>query len=595
MTPLPPSDGMALTPVVTVGGSRLAQKWADALVELRVELAVRTIGRCTLRFADPGYTLIGSNSFTVGTPVTVSARAVPARSRLEEVFRGVVTNVGVAYREGHPPELVAVVEDAAFDLARNSRAQTYLKSSYSEVVTAVLKNAGVRCEVSPSKGVQEYVLQTDTDLGFIDEIARRLGWDWVVDRGTFRFWPSWTSSGRTGTHGPDVTVHADHDLQDFTVSVTADAPSTVTVRGWDPLNQKAVEGSAKLSRSAVPDGLATAAKVTAAKSAQQVTAAAGPADKAEADTIATAHVRSAGVVLAKGRCTITPALRPGVLVDVHGVGPASGKYFVQEVVHTYRSTGFHTQFVAGDKEPTRLTEGPERGAASFAHAGLVIGTVTDVNDPDRLGRVRVNYTALSEQVESTWARVVTVGGGNQRGAVFLPETGDEVLVGFEDADSRRPVVLGGLYGKTARIPEWPVADGRVKHRRLTSRLGHVIELGDGSGAAEQHVLLALAGQKHRLRLGKDKAAVEVPTGVPLRLAAGDSSIELDGKGGITIDATKITIKAKQAVDVSGLEVGLKASTKLSASGLQAELKGSTTVAVEGGASTTIKGGMVQIN
>lgn len=596
VTSISPSNGLSLTPVVKVGGSELPARWADALAELRVELALRSIGRATVRFTDPGYVLANEGRLVVGATVAVSARAVADRSPLEEIFTGTVTAVGLEQHEAGTPELVAVVEDAAYELARTSRAQTFLNLGYGEVITKVLRQAGVTADVAASGGKQAYVLQTATDLGFIDEIARRTGWDWVVDRGTFRCWPSWGTDGRrTRTIGSGATVTSGDALRDFTVTVATDAPSAVTVRGWDPVKQAAVTATKALSRDSVPTGLVTAFKPTAAKKAEQLTAAAGPSSAAEADQLAEARVRATGTVTAKGRCTITPALRPGVLVDVAGVGPAAGTYFVQEVEHLYRAGGFHTRFVAGDRPPARLDGGTGAAPSSFAHTGLVIGTVTDIDDKDEGGRVKVRYSALSDVVTSDWARVATSGGGAQRGLVSLPEVGDEVLVGFEDADARRPVVLGGLFGGKHPNPKNAVKSGKVVNRRLTSRLGHVVELGDGAAPKEQHVLLALADAKHRVRLGKDRADFEVPAGVPLRIAAGSASIELDGKGGIELSGTKITIKATQQLALSGMEIVAKATAKVALSGAQAELKGSATAAVEAGGSTTIKGGMVQIN
>ena len=61
-------------------------------------------------------------------------------------------------------------------------------------------------------------------------------------------------------------------------------------------------------------------------------------------------------------------------------------------------------------------------------------------------------------------------------------------------------------------------------------------MSDGTAPATQHVLLAAAGLKHSLRIGKDRADLKVPDGIPLKITAGTSFIEFDGKGGITIDA-----------------------------------------------------------
>src|SRR5690606_13076623 len=109
-------------------------------------------------------------------------------------------------------------------------------------------------------------------------------------------------------------------------------------------------------------------------------------------------------------------------------------------------------------------------------------------------------------IESDWARITTIGGGPARGMSFIPEVNDEVLVAFEGGDVRHPVVLGGLFnGKDKALADLVGASGSVDARRITSRLGHVVELGDGGEPATQHVLLGLANggspPDHKLRLG----------------------------------------------------------------------------------------------
>ena len=75
----------------------------------------------------------------------------------------------------------------------------------------------------------------------------------------------------------------------------------------------------------------------------------------------------------------------------------------------------------------------ERGDRPWVHA-VVIGIVTNNNDPDTLGRVKVKFPWLAPDEESAWARMATPSGGNARGWFFLPEVGDEVLVAFELGD-----------------------------------------------------------------------------------------------------------------------------------------------------------------
>ena len=84
---------------------------------------------------------------------------------------------------------------------------------------------------------------------------------------------------------------------------------------------------------------------------------------------------------------------------------------------------------------------------------LVAAVVDDLDDPEGLGRVRVRFPHLDQEM-SNWARLVSPGAGHERGNFFRPERGDEVVVGFEHDDPRRPYVFGGVWS----VPDPPPPD-----------------------------------------------------------------------------------------------------------------------------------------
>jgi uncharacterized protein involved in type VI secretion and phage assembly len=112
--------------------------------------------------------------------------------------------------------------------------------------------------------------------------------------------------------------------------------------------------------------------------------------------------------------------------------------------------GYVTRFSVAGRATGGLLGGLPRPARAPWGQGLVIGLVTQNKDPDNLGRVRVRYPTLGDDVESAWARIAAPGAGSSRGALMIPLVGDEVLVGFEHGDVRRPYVLGALWNGQAR-------------------------------------------------------------------------------------------------------------------------------------------------
>jgi uncharacterized protein involved in type VI secretion and phage assembly len=114
---------------------------------------------------------------------------------------------------------------------------------------------------------------------------------------------------------------------------------------------------------------------------------------------------------------------------------------------------------------------------------VAVAVVTNNQDPEGLGRVKVKFPWLSDMDESPWARIAAPMAGNQRGIYFLPEVDDEVLVAFEHGDVRVPYVLGALWNGQDQPPVTN-ADGNNNNdvRMIKSRSGHVIKLNDESGA-----------------------------------------------------------------------------------------------------------------
>ncbi len=554
-----------------------------------MQRSLRLPGRATLRFADPGYTVSSGGSFGIGKQVEVGVyQGGP-------LLTGTVTGMSLQQQESDHPDLVVVVDDGAYKLTRGSKVKTYLNMTFAQVVQQLASGAGLTAQATATQPVHPYLLQADTDLGFLDELASRLGYDWWVDGSTLHFCPPSSAS-------PSLTLELGKGLQEFSVQASGLLPTKAQVVGWDPATQSSIVGQSNPPDSSVlPSSdfvqpflgskLGDAPVVTGSltPNSQDEAAAAGNAFRAQ---------WAAGSVTARGTADVSDQLKPGAAIKVSNAGPASGTYHLTEVEHRYDRRGFRTQFTAGERARTGLADtltGPAR-SSSFNLPGLVVGVVTNVDDPDKAGRVKLKYPSISAEIEGPWARIVTLGAGNKRGMVFQPEVNDEVLVAFEGGDPRQPVVLGGLFSGKNVLPEWGVKAGQVQTRRITSRLGHVIELSDGTDPATQHVLLQLSEASHKVRLGADKLEVEVASGKPISIKSGNASFEIDASQNVTIKGTKVTIQADSELVLKGnSKVGVTSTGQLSMEGNMVAVKGQGTTQVEASGPLTLKGAMVAIN
>jgi phage protein D len=568
---------LVMTPVVSFNGTNLTPAWLAALLEVRVEREMQVPGRVTLRFIDPGYVLLQTNLLELGVAVEVTD---PSGSPV--LIAAEVTSVAVEQREREQPELVVVAHDKSHRLGRATNLKSYLSMSYSDVVTTLAGSAGLSAQVTSTNVTMDYFMQVDSDLGLITELARRVGFDWWVDGTTLYFAPP--------TAGTQVSLVLGAGLRSLSVRASGHHPDSVTVDGWDRAQQEMVTATVSSPTSGVTASSNLADLVstpsTAFGSATLLTVGLSAQSQAEAAQLGQAiYDRGrAGSVTARGLADGNGALSLGCAVSVTDAGPLSGSYPVTRVEHLYRPTsGYTTRFVAGDRRPTSLVDTLAGTAANamptHRHPGVAVGQVTNINDPNNAGRVKVRYPGASAADETGWARVVAIGGGKNRGSVFIPEVNDEVLVAFEGGDPRQPVVIGGLYGAQSTIPTTTIAEGTVQSRAMTSRLGHVVSLLDGTAPASQAIELMLAGGEHKVHLGKDNLAITVPQGLPISITAGQSSIKFGQDGAITIAAPSITLQATQQVQLSGAQISVSADATLS---------------LQGQASTAIKGAQVQM-
>ncbi|HLI02450.1 MAG TPA: VgrG-related protein [Acidimicrobiales bacterium] len=577
---------ISLTPLVHMSGQPLPATWLGQLIEVRVERQFQVPGRVTLRFADPGYALIDSRTVELGYLIEVFDPTGEST-----LISAEVTGISVEQQQGQQPELLVVAHDRAHRMGRATSVRTFSSLSYSDVVSQMAANAGLTPDIDSTGEVFPYFMQADSDLGLLTELARRVGFDWWIDGTTLHF--------KRPAPGKTVSLTWFGGLRSFTARVNGHAPDQAEVDGWDRDQQQQVTASVQATeandavKSTSPLAALAAKRSAAFGSATLRTAGIGATTQSEANSLGTALVnRSESCsVSAQGVADGNPAIMPGAVVSIADAGgTVSGGYPVTRVEHTYRpATGYVTRFACGDRHPSTLVDilgggaggvgvgGGRSNTPAHLHPGLAVGLVTNIDQST--GRVKVRYPGLTATYETGWARVVAAGGGKARGGVWVPEVNDEVLVAFEGGDPRQPVVIGGLYGAKSTLPPTAITDGAVQQRSLTSRLGHVIQLLDGTEPATQAIELTLAGGEHKLHMGKDKTTLSLPASYELSITAGETSITIGTDGGVTITAPKITLTGEQAVQATAAQVSLSADTELS---------------LQGDVQAALKGGMVQI-
>ncbi len=187
--------------------------------------------------------------------------------------------------------------------------------------------------------------------------------------------------------------------------------------------------------------------------------------------------------------------------------------------------------------------------------GLAVGTVTDNKDEEGLGRVRVRLPWFGDTSASYWARIATPMASAGKGVFFLPEVGDEVLLGFEQGDPAHPYILGALWNGEARPPE-DNADGNNDPRVIRSRAGSELRFTDADKpsvelrlANGRHLLLDYAGISFADEKGN---SVQIDSGSGAITITAKGALNLSADGAVSIDAGRsLSLKANGTLSING--------------------------------------------
>ncbi len=192
--------------------------------------------------------------------------------------------------------------------------------------------------------------------------------------------------------------------------------------------------------------------------------------------------------------------------------------------------------------------------------GVVVGVVSNNQDPEGMARIKVRFPWLSDTDESAWARVATPMAGNARGLYLLPEVGDEVLVMFEQGLVERPYVMGALWnGQDA--PPTSNENGKNDVRLLRSRSGHTITLDDTEGG-EKVVIQDKTGN-NKIVIDAQENTVTLTSSGALKLEArGDLTLD-SSEGDINLTCKRFSVKANAGYSLDAPQGSLEASSSLS--------------------------------
>ena len=185
-----------------------------------------------------------------------------------------------------------------------------------------------------------------------------------------------------------------------------------------------------------------------------------------------------GQVLLRGSSD-NPGLALGRIIKILGENENFGSYRITSVTHNASENGrYQNHFEAVTAE---MDVYPNTNFHAYPRSESQSAIVTENADPEGMGRIKVQFAWQRSFGTSTpWLRIVTPHSGGDKGFHFIPEIGEEILVGFEGGNAERPYVLGSLYHGGQRPNSWKTDMNDIK--AIRTRSGHTIEFNDSNGA-----------------------------------------------------------------------------------------------------------------
>ena len=460
--------------------------------------------------------------FEIGKKVKIgfiaSSTQDPTFEKEEEgyLIEGEITAIEVHFNNKSEAPIIVRGYDNSHRLHRGRHNRSFLNNTDSDIVRKIVKEVGIEIgQISESGEVHDYVFQENqTNMEFLRKRAARIGFELFVEDAKINF--------RKPETKEDIELKWLHEITSFSTRVTsAEQVGEVEVRSWDYTQKELITETAK-SEKVITDtgnkkGSDSSNKFNLNEPPKMIVVDKPVSSPKQAEVMAQALCDELGgeFVYADAKAEGNPKIRPGRFVNLTEMGTRfSGKYYITETRHVYNQRVYTTEFgIRGLRAGNLFTSVSQQKHLQPGETFLV-GIVTNNQDPQGLGRVKVKFPTLTEEHESYWARVVGVGAGSSRGFYCLPEINDEVLVGFEHGDIHRPYIIGGVWNGKDKTPEDvnnTINGGKVRLRTIKTRTGHTIEFIEETKGTSKAGIKIETATGHKLYLNDSDKSVEIQT------------------------------------------------------------------------------------
>jgi Rhs element Vgr protein len=593
-SPVDISD-VTLSYAITINGSPIPDTYP--VISVNISHEVNKISYAELVFGDGDmekgtFPISDSADFVPGGEIEIKAGYGGLAGT--SIFKGLIVKQGLQFTST-VYNLVVTCKHKAVQMTYVKKEEEFAQVTDSSIITTIIGTYGISATVKSTSVTQELVFQKlATDWDFILSRAEFYGYIITLDGDAITI----AEPKIDGT--AVLRVAMGESITDFNVELSAERqPTSITASGWDPKNLAlltvtAAEPSVNSQGNITPKDLS-------GKLSQSALAlnSCTPMANDELQAWADGSLLRTRLSSIKGQVSFQGSglAKPGTLIELAGVGARyNGSAFVTAVKHVMEDGGWTTIAKFGLDSIT-VAEKPNfsypvaAGQLPAIH-GLQVGTVQKLfDDPDGQYRIQVTIPSNASTQTGLWARMASFYASSSIGATFLPEVGDEVVLGFLESNPRYPVILGSLYSSGRQIAA-PPADNNNYIKSIITKNKLKVTFDD-----EKKITKIETPGGNSVTLSDDAKSIELVdqngnsvkmTSSGIDISSG-KDINIKATGNISLNATgKLDLKATQDAAVSGMNVTNTAQMGFTA-------KGNATAELSASGQTTVKGGIVMIN
>lgn len=566
-----------ITSTVLINGEEISG--AYHVMSLIVDREVNRIPAATVVIRDgeaakQDFELSSGDLFVPGNEIQINAGY---HSDEEQIFKGIIIKHSIKLRNGSTV-LTLECKDQLVKTTVGRKSRYYTELRDSDVFAQILDEYGIEYDIEDTNQEHQELVQYNS-----------CDWDFIVSRAQANGKLCFVEDGKMIIKAPTLdqeeveTVTYGSTLFDFDAEMDArNQFNKVTSYSWNKDDLELIEIEANNPNVSMNGNLSSSKLAEVIGLENLELRHGGSLNDLELQDWADATLLYQQLSKVRGRVKFQgiPQVKPDTILLLEGMGDRfNGPAYISGVRHTIAKGNWvvDAQFGLNPKWFSEMYDINTCPAAGLVPAikGLHIGIVTQLqDDPESSERILVKLPIISTEEQGIWCRLATLDAGLNRGSVFRPEIGDEVIVGFINEDPNDAIVLGQLHSSTNNAPIPASDDNNEKGFVTRSEMKFVFDDDKKSVTLETP-----AGKK--IVVDEDAGSIVIED-------ENSNTITMDS-GGITIKSGKdINLEATGDVNVSGVNITESASASYKAEGnAGAEL---TTSAV-----AVVKGSIVQIN